>query len=325
MDIHGKTELEPVLEPQLPIIDPHHHLWDGPQPRYLFDDFLADLNCGHRIEATVFVNCWAMLKADGPEEMKPVGEVEFVNGIAAMSASGKYGSTKVCAGIVGDADLRLGAAVERVLEQHERVGGGRFRGIRHILAHDSQVKLLSPPGVMGTPEFREGFSRLQELGYTFDAWLYHPQLPELLDLMEIFPDARVVLNHVGGRINVGSYAQEQEEVKAAWLSNLAALSRYPNFYVKLGGLGMPFYALGFDRTLRDPPSVELAAGWRPLLEPCIEIFGADRCMFESNFPVDKESCSYRNLWNAFKQIAASASASEKSDLFSETARRFYKL
>ncbi|MFC0406851.1 amidohydrolase family protein [Roseomonas elaeocarpi] len=316
---------EAVLEPDLPIIDPHHHLWDGPQPRYLFDDLLADLDSGHAVEATVFVNCWAMLKADGPEEMRPIGEVEFANGIAAMSASGKYGPTKVCAGIVGDADLRLGAAVERVLERQERAGGGRFRGIRHILAHDPQVKLLSPPGVMATAGFREGFARLQALGYTFDAWMYHPQLPELVDLMEAFPEAKVVLNHVGGRINVGTYAQDQDAVRAAWLRDLTTLSRYPNLHVKLGGLGMPFYRLGFDRTTRDAPSAELAEAWRPLLEPCIELFGTRRCMFESNFPVDKDSCSYRNLWNAFKRIAGSSSATEKSDLFSETARRFYRL
>jgi predicted TIM-barrel fold metal-dependent hydrolase len=316
---------EAVLEPDLPIIDPHHHLWDGPQPRYLFNDLLADLSSGHAIEATVFVNCWAMLKADGPEELRPVGEVEFANGVAAMSASGKYGPTRVCAGIVGDADLRLGAAVERVLERHERAGGGRFRGIRHILAHDAQVKLLSPPGVMATAQFREGFARLQELGYTFDAWMYHPQLPELIDLMEAFPTSRVVINHVGGRINVGTYAQDQEAVRAVWLRDLRALSRYPNLHMKLGGLGMPFYSLGFDRTVGDAASADLAEAWRPFLEPSIELFGAHRCMFESNFPVDKDSCSYRNLWNAFKRIAASASVAEKRDLFSESARRFYRL
>jgi len=316
--------LEDVIEPELPIIDPHHHLWDGPQPRYLFDDLLADLRSGgHDIRATVFVNCWAMLKQDGPEALRPVGEVEFVNGVAAMSASGKYGSTQICAGIVGDADLRLGASVERVLEALERAGGGRFRGIRHILARDPQVKLLSPPGVMADAKFREGFGRLQQLGYTFDAWMYHPQLPELISLMEAFPTAKVVLNHVGGRINVGTYAREPDSVRAAWLRDLAALTRYPNFHVKLGGLGMPFYAFGFEG--RDVGSKELAAAWRPLIEPCIELFGARHCMFESNFPVDKECCSYRNLWNAFKRLAAGASAEEKALLFHEVAHGFYRL
>jgi predicted TIM-barrel fold metal-dependent hydrolase len=264
-----------------------------------------------------------MWKQDGPEELRPVGEVEFVNGVAAMSASGKYGSARVCAGIVGDADLRLGAAVERVLEAHERAGGGRFRGIRHILAHDPQVKLLSPPHVMAQPKFREGFARLQQLGYSFDAWMYHPQLPELVDLMEAFPEARVVLNHVGGRLNVGTYAKEQEKVRADWLRDLIALARYPNFHVKLGGLGMPFYAFGFDTT--DPSSEVLAQAWRPLIEPCIELFGPARCMFESNFPVDKETCSYRNLWNAFKRLVAGASADEKGLLFHDVAQQFYQL
>jgi L-fuconolactonase len=315
---------EPVLDPDLPIIDPHHHLWDGPQPRYLFDDLRADLDAGgHDIRATVFVNCWAMLKRDGPEELRPVGEVEFVNGVAAMSASGKYGPTRVCAGIVGDADLRLGSAVERVLEAEERAGGGRFRGIRHILAHDPQVKLLSPAHVMAQPKFREGFARLQALGYSFDAWMYHPQLPELIDLMEAFPQAQVVLNHVGGRLNVGTYAADQAAVRANWLRDLTALARYPNFHVKLGGLGMPFYAFGFGTP--DPDSAMLAEAWRPLIEPCIELFGAARCMFESNFPVDKETCSYRNLWNAFKRLVASATREEKRLLFHDVAKRFYRL
>ena len=315
---------EDVIDPGLPIIDPHHHLWDGPQPRYLFDDLLGDLTTGgHDIRATVFVNCWAMLKKDGPEELRPVGETEFVNGVAAMSASGRYGATRVCAGIVADADLRLGAAVERVLQAHERAGGGRFRGIRHILAHDPQVKLLSPPGVMAQATFREGFAALQSMGYSFDAWMYHPQLPELVELMEAFPEARVVLNHVGGRLNVGSYATEQEAVRAAWLRDLTALARYPNFHVKLGGLGMPFYAFGFDSA--DPSSEVLAAAWRPLIEPCIELFGPARCMFESNFPVDKETCSYRNLWNAFKRLASGASAESRALMFHDVAQAFYRL
>jgi L-fuconolactonase len=315
--------LEEILEPNLPIIDPHHHLWDGPQPRYLFDDLRTDLNSGHDIRATVFVNCWAMLKQDGPVELRPVGEVEFVNGAAAMSASGKYGHTRICAGIVGDADLRLGTAVEKVLEAHDRAGGGRFRGVRHILAHDPQVKMLSPPHVMAEAGFREGFSRLQQLGYSFDAWMYHPQLPELVDLMEAFPEAKIVLNHVGGRLNVGTYAQERDKVREEWLRDLKALARYPNVHVKLGGLGMPFYMFGFDT--KDPSSAALAAAWQPLLEPCIEMFGVERCMFESNFPVDKETCSYRNLWNAFKRLTADASDDEKRFLFHDTAKAFYRL
>jgi L-fuconolactonase len=317
--------LESVLDPGLPIVDPHHHLWDHPHPRYLFDEFLADLATGHDIRATVFVNCWSMLRSDGPEEMRPVGEVEFANGVAAMSASGGYGSTRVCAGIVGDADLRLGAGVEPVLERLSRAGGDRFRGIRHIAAHDEQVRQLAPPGLFLDPRFRDGFGRLQQLGYTFDAWLYHPQLPELIDLMEAFPTARVVLNHIGGRIGIGTYAGRQDDVFAAWQRDVRTLARYPNMHVKLGGLGMSFCGFGFDTRGTPASSEELAAAWRPYFEPCIEAYGASRCMFESNFPVDKPSCSYRSLWNAFKRIAAGASADEKTDLFAGTASRFYEL
>ena len=188
---------EAILEPGLPIVDPHHHLWDRPGWRYLLDDLLADTNSGHNIVATVFVQCRAMHRAGGPEEMRPVGETEFVNGVAAMSASGGYGKTKVCAGIVGHADLRLGARVQAVLEAHIRAGGGRFRGIRHITAWDADPTLMNPayappPGLMADATFREGFARLAPLNLTFDAWLYHPQIDELTALAQAFPDTRIV-------------------------------------------------------------------------------------------------------------------------------------
>ena len=208
---------EAILEPDLPIVDPHHHLWERPGWVYMLDDLLADTNSGHNIVATVFVQCRSMHRADGPEEMKPVGETEFVNGVAAMSASGVYGKTKICAGIVGHADLRLGARVRPVLEAHIRAGGGRFRGIRHITAWDADPTLMNPayappPGLLADATFREGFSCLAPLNLSFDAWLYHPQIDELTALAQAFPDTRICLNHVGGPLAIGVYAGKRDEV-----------------------------------------------------------------------------------------------------------------
>jgi predicted TIM-barrel fold metal-dependent hydrolase len=319
------ADQEEILEPDLPIVDPHHHLWEDARPRYLLDELLADIGSGHDVRATVFIECGAMYRADGPEALRPVGEVEFANGVAAMSASGCYGPARVCAGIVGHADLRLGEALEPVLDAMERAGGGRFRGIRQMATHDDQVRVHAFPGLLLDTRFRDGFARLQRRGHRFEAWLYHSQLPELIDLMEAFPEARVVLNHIGGRIGVGTYAAQQDAVKAAWSRDVRALARYPGLHVKLGGLGMPLCGFGFETRERPVSSAELAEAWRPWFETCIAAFGPDRCMFESNFPVDRVSCSYRTLWNAFKRIATGASVDEKAALFSDTAARFYDL
>lgn len=321
---------EEILEPGLPIVDPHHHLWDRPGWRYLLDELLADVNSGHRIVATVFVQCRSMHRATGPEELRPVGETEFVNGVAAMSASGGYGATEICAGIVGHADLRLGARVQAVLEAHVRAGGGRFRGIRHIVAWNADASTLNPnnpapPALLADPGFREGFARLAPLGLSFDAWLYHPQIDELTDLARAFPDTRIVLNHVGGPLGIGVYAGKGDEVFARWRDSIRGLAGCPNVYIKIGGLGMRINGFGFDR-LPEPPSSEMLAGfWRPYVETCLETFGASRCMFESNFPVDKGSYPYAAYWNACKRLTRGATAGEKADLFSQTAARFYQI
>jgi predicted TIM-barrel fold metal-dependent hydrolase len=321
---------EPILEPGLPIIDPHHHLWDRPGWRYLLDELLADTGTGHNIIATVFVQARAMVRATGPEELRPVGETEFVNGVAAMSASGIYGKTKVCAGIVGHADLTLGTRVEPVLAAHIRAGGDRFRGIRHITAWDGDDSIRNPaysppPGLLADKAFRDGFAVLCRLGLSFDAWLYHPQINELTDLARAFPDARIVLNHVGGPIGIGPYAAKRKEVFAAWTASIKALAACPNVCVKVGGLGMRMGGFGFHEKAEPPSSGTLAAAWRPYVETCIEAFGPSRCMFESNFPVDKGSYSYPVFWNACKLLAKAASHGEKADLFAGTAARFYRL
>ncbi len=321
---------EEILEPDLPIVDPHHHLWDRPEWRYLLDEFLADINTGHNVIATVFVQCRSMHRASGPEAMKPVGETEFVNGIAAMSASGRYGACKVAAGIVGHADLTLGAAVEEVLHAHIAAGGGRFRGIRHILTWDEDRSLLNPAytppkDLMQSTGFREGFARLAPLDLSFEAWLFHPQILELAELASAFPDTKIVLNHVGGPIGIGAYAGKRDEVFEVWEKGIRTLAERPNAYVKLGGIGMRVNGFGFEQAPGPPSSQKLADTWKPWIQTCIEAFGADRCMFESNFPVDKGSYGYAAYWNACKRLASGASEAEKTDLFSGTAKRFYRL
>ena len=321
---------EAVLEPALPIVDPHHHLWDRPGWRYLLDDLLADTNSGHNIVATVFVQCRAMHRASGPEAMRPVGETEFVNGVAAMSASGGFGPTKICAGIVGHADLRLGAAAEAVLESHIRMGGGRFRGIRHITAYDPDPSMMNPaysppPGLMNDATFRRGFACLAPLNLTFDAWLYHPQIADVVALARAFPDTGICLNHIGGPLAIGAYAGKRAEVMEIWSKSVKKLATCPNVVVKLGGMAMRINGWDFHEQTEPPSSETLAAAWKPYVDTVIDAFGANRCMFESNFPVDKGSYGYQVFWNACKLLARGASASEKTDLFSGTAARFYRL
>jgi predicted TIM-barrel fold metal-dependent hydrolase len=320
---------EEILEPDLPIVDPHHHLWDLPDwdTRYLLDELLADLRSGHNIVATVFLQCWSMHRATGSEAMQPVGETEFVNGIAAMSASGNYGPTQVCAGIVGTADLQLGERVTDVLAAHIRAGGGRFRGIRHSVAWDATLPASAtvPPGLLGDAAYRQGFAQLAPLGLSFDAWLYHPQLPELTALARAFPETPIVLNHIGAPLGVGPYATRRDEVFATWAASMRELATCPNVHVKLGGMGMGRYGNGFHEQPSPPSSATLAAVWKPYVTTCVEAFGAARCMFESNFPVDKGAYPYAAYWNACKLLARDASAGERADLFRGTAARFYRL
>jgi predicted TIM-barrel fold metal-dependent hydrolase len=322
---------EEILEPELPIVDPHHHLVDRANTgRYLLPELLADTGSGHNITATVYLEWLSMYRAAGPVEMRPVGEVEFANGVAAMAASGLYGTTQVCAGIVGYADLMLGARVEPVLEAMIATGGGRFRGIRYISAsHPDEAargsSINRPDGLLKHDKVREGFARLHPLGLSFDAWMYFTQLGELVDLAHASPETPIVLDHVGGPIGIGPYAGRRDEVFAAWRISIGELARCPNVHVKLGGLGMRLFGFDVHEGAQPPGSEQLAALWRPYIETCIEAFGPERAMFESNFPVDKGSGSYHVFWNAFKRIAAGFSAAEKAALFSDSARRFYRL
>jgi L-fuconolactonase len=345
---------EAIIDPELPIVDAHHHLWlrsaaelaamDTAQnlmaqtlastfrrhARYLLDEFLADLNTGHRVLATVYVQVHTMYRTSGPAPMRSVGEVEFANGIAAMAASGLFGKTAVCAAIVGSVDLRLGEAAEAVMQAHLRAGGGRYRGIRDTaVVYDEDPSnvgnFAGVPHLLLDSKFRAGFRQLEPLGLSYDAWQLEYQLEDLNDLARTFPGTRIIVNHAGGLFGVGGYGGRSEERFARWRENIRALSRCPNVTMKLGGLGMPACGFGLSSSNAPPSSQDLAGAWAPYVETCIEAFGANRCMFESNFPVDAATTSYPVLWNAFKRITRGASKDERTALFSGTAQRAYRL
>jgi predicted TIM-barrel fold metal-dependent hydrolase len=325
----AKTQ-EEVLEPELAICDPHHHLWERPDSRYLLDELLSDTrDGGHNITETVFVECSAMYRKDGPAVMASVGEVEFVQGIAAQSASGIYGDARLAAGIIGFADLSAGVSVREVLEAHISASRDRFRGIRHASVWDASPALTSykkpREGMLGDAKFREGFAELGNLGLSYEAWLYHPQLMELVDLANAFPNVPIVLDHIGGPIGIGTYEGRNDEVMAKWKAGITALSACPNVVVKVGGFGMTLGGFGWHEREVPAGSAELAQAMGPWYLHCIEEFGVDRCMFESNFPVDKQSVSYTVLWNMFKRIAEGFSDDEKAALFRGTALRTYRI
>ena len=323
------TLQEDILEPDLPIVDPHHHLWARETQRYLLAALDEDIGSGHDIRATVFVECFSQYRAEGDPALRPLGETEFAARMAGSVMNGRGRACERIAGIVGHADLLLGDAVAPVLAAHVTAGLGRFRGIRHATSHDPLGAMVGPrpstPGLMADPRFRSGFRCLAALGLSFDAWLLHPQINELTDLARANPETSIVLDHVGGVIGIGPYMQHRDEVFDAWRRDITALATCGNVSVKLGGMGMAMF--GFDWAARPAPasSRELADAWRPLVTTCIEAFGPDRCMFESNFPVDKHACSYAVLWNAFKRLAAGASETERAALFAGAAARFYRL
>ena len=340
---------EDILEPDLPIIDPHHHLWDlrpliahFPEPRhpfieavaqkphYTFNELQADLGTGHNVVATVFMECGAFYNPARGEELKVVGEVEYVNGVAAQSASGLYGPLRACAAIVGHANLQLGARVAGVLEALEAAGNGRFCGIRHQGAWDADPDVLGPPfhapaGLYREESFRRGFAELVKRGLTFDAWVLEPQIGDVVDLARAFPDQPICLDHCGTPLNVASYRGRLHERFDSWRQAIRELARCDNVTVKLGGLSMAFCGMPDQGPAAGLGSETLAAMWRPYIETCIDAFGPDRAMFESNYPVDHWGASYPVLWNAFKRLAQAHSADEKRALFAGTAARFYGL
>jgi predicted TIM-barrel fold metal-dependent hydrolase len=320
---------EEIVDPARRIIDAHHHLWDRQGDRYMLDELTDDIASGHNIVATVYVDCRSMYRANGPEAFKPVGEVEFANGVAAQSASGGYGKCQINAAIVSHVNLQLGDDAKPVLEAQITAGNGRYRGIRHISAWDADPAVAGtaprPKGLLADPQFRKGFACLGPLGLTFDAWLYHPQIGELADLARAFPNQRIILDHCGGPVGLGSYAGRRDEIFKAWKASIEDVAKCPNVVVKLGGLAMTLLGYDFHTRPKPPSSEELAKAWKPYMETCIAAFGPNRCMFESNFPPDKGQCSYQVIWNALKRVAAPYSEAEKSRMFEGTARDIYKI
>jgi L-fuconolactonase len=323
---------EPTLEPEIPICDPHHHFWDLrpdriPYQRYLLHELAADVNGGHKVRSTVFIEARSMYRPDGPVEMRPVGEVEFVQGLAAASATGLYGPCRAASVIIGHANLNLGDRVEPVLEALRAASPNRFRGIRHTVTWDPhpEVENREKERALATAEFRAGAQALARMGLSLDTGLCFPQLPELAAFAKTVPDLTIILNHLGGLTRVGPYGNRDDEVLTTWRSGIAAVAECPNVNLKLGGIGMP--RLGFDWYNRAKPigSEELAASMAPFMTDCIERFSPDRCMFESNFPVDKVSFSHHVLFNAFKRFSKGYSASERAALFHDTAARAYRI
>jgi L-fuconolactonase len=323
---NGRAE-EAVLDPTLPICDAHHHLWDRPDQRYLLEEFLADARTGHHVRSTVFIEWRSHYRKDGLPELRCVGETEFAAEVGQRTGQLQ---THVCAAIVAHADLALGTAVAPVLEAHIAAAQGRLRGIRDVGTWDGDADVVGgppicPPGLYRESGFRAGFALLRQYGLTFDAWVYQTQLDDLIDLARAFPDVPMVLNHTGGVLGIGPYTGRRSELFTQWRRSLSELAQSENVYLKLGGLGMRRSGFAFHGRSRESKSKVVAETWRPWIETGIELFGPERCMFESNFPVDGASCSYRVLWNSFKRLLAGASREAKARLLHDTAARFYRI
>ncbi len=322
-------KLSMIIEPELPIIDSHHHIWNHPGSRYLIADFLEDAAAGHRIVKTVFVECLAFYRQDGPSQMKPVGETESIRRLADEVSARSDCSIDIAAGIVGFADLSLGSAVDAVLEAHCRAGAGRFKGVRHASGWDSSDDIPNshhnpPNGLLADSGFRDGFARLSKYELCYDASVYHPQLHEVADLADRFPGTRIILDHIGVPLGIGPYAKQKAGALEHWKKGIDTLTPLDNVYIKLGGIGMN--VLGYDWDCQSGDShTDIAGASGEHILHCIERFGPERCMFESNFPVDREAFSYRAIWNAFKYLVRDFTRDEKSWLFYRTAEHAYRL
>jgi predicted TIM-barrel fold metal-dependent hydrolase len=322
---------EPILDPGIPIVDAHHHLLVRPGLRYLFDDYLADVRAGHRIVASLYVETGSFSRQDGPEIMRPLGEIEFANGAGAMGASGDFGDQRICAGIVGHADLRLGDEVGAYLDRARQLAPDRLRGIRQGANHhpgEAPYRYMPsrpPRGLLLDPGFRAGFRHLAPRGLSFDAGIFHHQLPELADLADAFPETAIIINHCGLAVGMEMDAQGHAGVFAEWRDAMREIARRPNVVCKVSGLGLPFWGFGFESRSDPIGHEELASTWKPYVETAVEAFGPDRCMMASDYPVDSLSCGFVPLWNALKHIVRSATPDEKAALFHGTAARVYRI
>ena len=323
---------EPPIEPEIPLCDPHHHFWDRrlqsiPYQRYLLHELMADLDSGHNVRSTVFVEARSMYRSSGPVELQPVGEVEFVQGLAAASASGVYGEARAAAAIVGHADLKLGDAVAPVLETLQAASSNRFKGIRHNVtwSPDPLIADRETKEIMANDSFRAGARVLARMGLSLDVMLSFPQLKELADFARAVPEVPIILNHLGGISRTGIYAGKDDEIIPAWREGIAAVANCPNVTCKLGGMGMPRWGFGWHERTIPIGSEELAESMAPWKSYCIEQFGPERCMFESNFPPDKVSFSYNVMYNAFKRLSKDYSPTERANLFHDAAVRAYRI
>ena len=331
-----KRELRPEdpIESHVRIVDPHHHLWgDRPDrpiaPRYYLEELRLDTNSGHYIDKTVFIECAESYRTDGPTAFEVIGETERM--VIEAERSRRTAGAQIAA-IVSSADFRLPVAlVGEVLDAHVEAGKGLFRGIRHRLAFDPTGSAKSSKvepnteGLMSSDVFRANVAQLGARGFTFEAWLYHPQMPELLDLARAVPGTTIILNHIGAPLGVGSYAGRRAEIHAWWRDRIDELSDCPNIVVKLGGVGMAPYGSGWAEREHPASSDEIVEAWGPAMRHIIKAFGVRRCMFESNFPVDKVSFSYRTMWNAYKKMTSDMAMSDREQLFALTAERVYRI
>ncbi|MER6561773.1 amidohydrolase family protein [Streptomyces sp. NPDC001027] len=328
----AKALPESAIEPDLPIVDGHVHLWHHASGYcYFAQEYARDVeSSGHYVEASIYVECNSMYRADGPPHLRPVGETEFAVGMSAIGASGKYTRSRIAAGVIGYADLLDGPTVGELLDAHVEAANGRFRGVRQRAKWDPDPAVRGPvsangPGLFLEPAFHAGLAEVAARGLTFEASIFHPQLSDVTALARAVPEASIVLIHTGSPVGHSSYAGRETEVRAAWLAGMRELARCENVTVKMGGLLMPLANFDFGVADRPPTSQELAAHWGPFIEGSVEAFGADRCMVGSNFPVDKAGCTYGTLWNTYKRVLAECSPAEKKAIFSETARRTYRI
>ncbi len=322
---------EPILEPGIAILDAHHHLFDRPHLRYLLDDYLDDAKAGHKIVGTVYIETQAFARADGPEALRPVGEVEFANGMAAITASGACGPCKVAAAIVGFADMTSGDAVAATLDASMAAAPQRFRGVRQIALADpnpASLRFLThrpPPDLLNSTAFRAAFGQLGPRGLSFDATVLHHQLPQVARLAADFPDTTIVLVHTGLAMGMHVGVDGRDELFQSWRTNMRELAQRPNVVCKVGGLGTAYWGFGFNQRSDVIGWRELAQAWKPYVESAIELFGAERCMMESNYPNDGRSCGFVPLWNALKHIVRDHGEAEKTALFRGTAQRVYRI
>jgi len=323
---------EPILEPDLPIVDSHIHLFDLPNNRYMLEDYLADAQGGHNVLAAIYCETQTFARKGGPEWMRPLGEVEFANGVAAMTATGRYGKCVVGVGIIGHANLTFGSKIGELLDRCMAAAPDRYRGVRHVtLDYPDErpfqfIMTYRPPaGVLETPGFPLGLAELQKRNLSFDAAIYDPSLPRLTELIDQFADLTFVLNHIGNFVGVDMTKEERGEQFRKLSGNLKRIAERPNVVCKVGGLGMPTVGFGFEKRQDVIGYEELAEAWRPHVELAIDAFGTSRCLIESNFPPDGRSSGFIPTMNALKYILRGLSAEEKLDVFARNAARVYRV